>query len=193
MCTSHDETVADSHEAATHHHGHGHGHHGHMSTAALHALVGRMSQYLTHRELPAMVLSLVPSHHVHLKDRALRLGILMLRAEEGAGHTDADRKCDHAFRLAFQGSMGRRALESFRHVFDEHKQRLIKRQHELMDELAELDESEENLDVDVVRSILQLVEHLCMGCYAPMQALFRHQENELEQVLSFFIFQFISF
>jgi hypothetical protein len=138
------------------------------------------AEYLTGREAASMVLHLASSHHHLLLDRALQLGVLLLRAE--VGQEDAHRQCHHSFELAFRGHEGRKALASFHHIFEEHRKRLLTREHEVEEDEEALDMSEENLEVDVVRAVLQMVEQLSMDSNAAMQHLFRHQDNELDQV-----------
>ena len=138
----------------------------------------RMSRNFIGLEFASMILALATSHHMSLVGRALRLGMLLLRAES-YNDNPSEKRCGHAFQVAFNNN--RRALVAFRRVFDDHKQRLEKRQHETKEDLAELDQSEESLDANVTEAILQLVELLCADCNTSFQTLFRHQENVLEQ------------
>jgi hypothetical protein len=126
------------------------------------------AKYLAGREAASMVLHLASSHHHLLLDRALQLGVLLLRAE--VGQEDAHRQCHHSFELAFRGHEGRKALASFHHIFEEHRKRLLTREHEVEEDEEALDMSEENLEVDVVRAVLQMVEQLsatppCNTCF----------------------------
>eukprot|EP00047_Mylnosiga_fluctuans_P017901 m.65315 g.65315 ORF g.65315 m.65315 type:complete len:2703 (-) comp7315_c0_seq2:81-8189(-) len=151
-----------------------------------------VSRFLTEREIPAMVLSFAGTEHQDLLDRSLRLGILLLQADRhGLDHArthggSGDALVGHV-ELAFQAALssdngeGQRALMAYRSVLEKHEKRLAKRQQELAEDLVDLDVDEENLDADIIMSVLQLLEQLCSGCNAAIQGLLRHQDNLVEQ------------
>lgn len=130
-----------------------------------------MARYLTEREVAAMVLGLVASPHHTMVDRALRLAVLVLHADAHSPDAAVSQRHSETFELALHTSAGRRALAAFRGVFEAHKQRLQKRQHELLEDAEDRDAAEEMLDVDIVRAVLQLVEQLCLNSNIKLQVL----------------------
>eukprot|EP00051_Salpingoeca_urceolata_P023861 m.411246 g.411246 ORF g.411246 m.411246 type:complete len:2678 (-) comp20163_c1_seq6:250-8283(-) len=139
-------------------------------------------------ELPETLVYLMTSHHQETVETAAILAGLLLHGSPFENASDNHPQFDHPhsqvqFAKAIRSEhYGKRFLHALRRIFENHKEHLHKREHELEADKAKRDQDAEDLEARVVIGILEVLRLCCAGMYEPLQEWFRHQEQQAEQI-----------